>query len=354
MTFHRVWGCHSFILLIAVLVMLAGVSAWALPPVCQGLPPTNDLSTQGCYYAGNINFAGTGSLFSRAYSLYLPRHFSASWTNIPLIVALHPTSSAGPENPPSTVFLGNEFTAEADKYGFILLEPASTWNPNNGGQWFWNSLFLNSLFTNGIPDDSGYLTCLIQAVYSTSTPCGASSGATNGGPYGFSIDPTRIAVTGVSSGGFMAQRMGIEHSDLLSAIAPVSAMVYAGKGNLGIPLHAISYLEEHWDGDRVINYCGGSTRVWGAYEVLPTVGSTLSPVEGNGPYWINSDKCSGSTYEQLCTKVAGTPTASSGYDIICPNGAEVQFVRNSGVGHEYTPAVIDQIVEFLLAHRKPG
>jgi poly(3-hydroxybutyrate) depolymerase len=337
-----------------VLLALFPGFVWALPPVCQGLPPTNDFNTQGCYYAGNIQFAGTGSLFSRAYSLYLPRHFSTSWTNIPLIVALHPTSSAGRENPPSTVFLGNEFTAEADKYGFILLEPASTWNPNNGGQWFWNALFLDSLFTNGVPDDSGYITCLIEAVYSTTTPCGTSSGATAGGPYSLSIDLTRIAVTGVSSGGFMAERMGIEHSDLLSAIAPVSAMVHAGTGILKSPSHPISYLEEHWDGDRLINYCGGSTTVWGSRESLPTVGTTLSPVEGNGPYWINADQCSGSSYEPLCTKVGGIPTASTGYDIICPGGAEVQFVRNSGMGHEYTPAVIDQIVEFLMAHRKPS
>lgn len=354
MALNRVCSWPFSIFLIAAMLQLASASAWALPPVCQGLPPTNDLSTQGCYYPGNISFAGTGSQFSRTYSLYVPRHFSVSWTNTPLIVVLHPTSSAGPKNPPNTVFLGNEFTAEADKYGFILLEPASTWNPNNGGQWFWNALFLDSLFTNGVPDDSGYITCLIQSVYSTTTSCGAASGVNSGGPYGLSIDLTRIAVTGVSSGGFMAERMGIEHSDLLSAIAPISAMIYAGKGVLGIPSHPISYFEQHWDGDRVISYCGGSTRVWGSPERLPTVGSTLWPMEGNGPYWINADQCSGRSYQPLCAKVGGPPTASFGYDITCPGGAEIQFIRNSGTGHEYTPGVIDQIVDFLLAHRKPS
>ena len=293
-------------------------------------------------------------MFSRAYSLYLPQHFSASWTNIPLIVALHPTSAVGPKDPPSTVFLGTEFTADADKYGFILLEPASTWNPNHGGQWFWNALFLDSLFSNGVPDDSGYITCLIHAVSSTTTGCGTAAGPNAGGPYGFSIDPTRIAVTGVSSGGFMTERMGVEHSDILSAIAPVSAMTHAGKGVLAMPSHPLSYLEEHWDGDRVISYCGGATRVWGSYEGLPSVGTTLLPLEGNGPYWISADQCASSTYQPLCTKVGGSPTASFGYDITCPGGAEIEFIRNSGAGHEYTPSVIDQIVEFLLAHRKPS
>ena len=83
-------------LLVSILVCFIP-SSWALPPACQGVPPANNLTNTGCYYSGTVYFTGHGTQFLRTYSLYIPKGFSPSWTNIPLIVALHPTSAEGPD-----------------------------------------------------------------------------------------------------------------------------------------------------------------------------------------------------------------------------------------------------------------
>ncbi|MEO1598168.1 MAG: PHB depolymerase family esterase, partial [Planctomycetota bacterium] len=66
---------------------------------------------------------------------------------------------------------------------------------------FWNATFACCGPTTGV-DDSGYLRALIEQLQAT-----------------FEIDPRHIHLFGYSNGGFMANRMACDHSDVVASVA---------------------------------------------------------------------------------------------------------------------------------------
>jgi len=84
------------------------------------------------------------------------------------------------------------------------------------------------------------------------------------------VDPQRIFATGFSNGGFMANRLGCQASDLFAAIAPVAGVIGNGfHGHTSIiweadpyecpaPSQPIPTLHMHGTGDAIVPY-GGST-----------------------------------------------------------------------------------------------
>lgn len=260
---------------------------------------------------------------NRSYSVYIPPQTQAV---PPMVVCLHGTSHAPANQPPLFYCPSMGWERYSDRYGFLLVMPLSSWNPNNGGQWFWDAFGLDPNFPTP-PDDSGFLRSIIGAVSAQ-----------------YGTNPLRVFVTGMSSGGFMAHRVGVDSADLVAAIAPVSGMLWARSSAVPNASQPVSVVEYHGDKDTLIKYCGGVTGAWGPNVAIPSIDANIN-------YWLVQDGL-GTKSTALCT--GSNPTANAfSLDFKGANGVEVEFIRELNTGHEYDTALTNAIWEFFAAHPKP-
>ena len=74
------------------------------------------------------------------------------------------------------------------------------------------------------------------------------------------VDSRKVYVTGYSLGAFMANRIGVEASDMVAAVAPVAGELWQSTGGT-IPTEKapVSVLMLHGDADTSVPYCGMSS-----------------------------------------------------------------------------------------------
>jgi len=257
-------------------------------------------------------YTTTWNGLSRIYSIYVPPTLAA---NPAVVFCLHGQSLAAENNPPlynCTKFY--QMDQRADVYGYLLVVPVSSWR--SPGIWTWESYNLKNNFPIP-PDDSGFIRNLIQ----TLSPQ-------------YNIDPKRVFVMGMSAGAEMTHRLGIDLSDVIAAIAPVSGAVWDVNPTPPVPNAAfpVSVLEFHGDLDTSIPYCGTSKH---------------ASVDESVSYWLAQDGMPPNT-TPLCTN--GTPTPNV-YSIDFKNGkVEVEFFREVQFAHIYRTAVDDAIWAFFATH----
>src|SRR5260370_30336522 len=148
-------------------------------------------------------YTTTWNGLSRIYSIYVPPTLAA---NPAVVFCLHGQSLAAENNPPlynCTKFY--QMDQRADVYGYLLVVPVSSWR--SPGIWTWESYNLENNFPIP-PDDSGFIRNLIQ----TLSPQ-------------YNIDPHRVFVMGMSSCAEMTHRLGINLSDVIAGIPPVSVAI---------------------------------------------------------------------------------------------------------------------------------
>jgi polyhydroxybutyrate depolymerase len=101
----------------------------------------------------------------------------------------------------------------------------------------------------------------------------------------YPIDPARIYATGMSNGGMMAHRLGIELSGRFAAIAPVVATVFGDEPRPGEPVSAIML-----NGmlDVSVPHRGGPPggRFPGAWD-----GTPARPAAAQGELWAEANGC---------------------------------------------------------------
>lgn len=292
------------LVLVSAFFMLLSVSAWGQ----TGVFTTYETTWDG---------------LTRQYSVYVPNLLHSPPG---VVVCLHATVNAGSTAPPLT-YCQQDMGWEkiADRYGFLVVMPVSTWSAIGSGQWFWNAYNLAPLFAIS-PDDSGFIRNVIQTV---STQYG--------------VDPMRVFAVGMSSGGFMSHRVGIDSSDLVAAIAPVSGGIWGDTSEIPNIVSPISVLEYHGDKDNTVPYCGGnSVHLWGAKIAIASVDDDVN-------YWLVQDGFP-PNLTPLCT--AGTPTSNVFSVDSALNGVEVTFIRELNYGHTYDSSVSEAIWEFFLTHPK--
>lgn len=130
----------------------------------------------------------------RSYQLYRPASLAAG-AHPGLILALHGAGGTG--RGMEGLALG-QLNRVADRDGLIVAYPDGVkkrWNDGRSGE---------DATVDTTVDDEGFLIALVDDLSRR-----------------FSIDPTRVYVTGASNGGFMAFRLACTHPDKLAAIAPV-------------------------------------------------------------------------------------------------------------------------------------
>ncbi len=280
---------------------------------------------------------------TRYYEVYVPAVLPK---NPPMLLMLHGTDHIDPPGNPSTLDWG--WQSVADLYEFILVQPASTYNSDTGA-WNWNAYFMSAAFTadesgtctsppaTSCPDDAGFLRQLIVNLTSQ-----------------YEVNADMVFVTGFSSGAQMAERVGVEISDLVAAIAPTSGQMEGQQsapppvlapGNALAPISV-----QEWQGteDTELPPCNYGTTVYsGVTFYLDTVDDTFN-------YWVGQNQCTTlQTTETLCTNGEATPGLSGNVATGCTgNNIEVQFIWESGVGHSWINSNDTTRWLFLAAHPK--
>lgn len=292
---------------------------------------------------------------TRYYEVYLPAVLPA---NPPLLLMLHGTKNTSTLDPQAIISQNWGWPSVADEYGFIVVKPASTWNPNTT-QWNWNAYFMDSAFAegeagtcseppaSGCPDDVGFLRQLIVSLTTQ-----------------YNVNPNQVYVAGMSSGAQMAERVGVEISDLVAAIVPASGQLVGQQnppgGIPGLPGDALAPIAvQEWHGtlDHNLWPCGyGTTYYSGVLFTLDTVDDTFN-------YWTQQNGCSTlQTTQPLCMNgvpnnandapTPGMPGNTGNVATGCANNTEVQFIWEPDVAHSWQQQNDTTRWLFLAAHPK--
>lgn len=264
-----------------------------------------------------INHGGT----DRQYLEYVPSSYNAS-TPAPVLFVLH-----GLGDDMSNMFNATGFRTIANQHGWIVVTPqALEANVSLLGQSVnigtaWNSgvsasfLGSNIIINDGV-DDSGLMMAILDDLIAN-----------------YNVDQSKVYVTGFSMGGFMANRLAIEHGDRITAIASVSGTV-GNEVKENTPTGHVSAMHIHGTGDGTVGYEDA------AFNVMIMSVSVGLGAEATVDYWRNFNHCS------------STPTVTNFPDIVNDsltfekyvyeggdNGTKTAFIKVNGGDHTwyYTP-----------------
>jgi polyhydroxybutyrate depolymerase len=240
-----------------------------------------------------LSFGGT----ERAYLLHVPTNFQAG--SGALIIALHGSQGSG-----LRLSETSGLDAKADKEGFAVAYPYSLVSPGAGFT-EWNE-FYNHSFGSTAPDDVGFIRQLILALEAQIKP-----------------DPRKVFVTGLSNGGMMAHRIGVQLSDLVAAIGVVEGTLVSPGDPATVPpaIAPVSVLIIHGDQDPTVPCCSS-----------PPVASQ----EDTFDYWAGSsaDACTSvDTNQPICDGQGNETSLLEKKATGCRGNTEVRFYRLKGGVH---------------------
>jgi polyhydroxybutyrate depolymerase len=162
-------------------------------------------------------------------------------------------------------------------------------------------------------DDVAFLGALIDRIHTT-----------------HGIDRSRVYATGISNGGFMSFRLGLELSAQIAAIAPVTAnLARAHDGKR--PDHPVGLLVINGTADPLVPYAGGHVRVLGRSR--GAIHSTAETMRR----WAAFNGCAGRPKATpLPDRTPRDGTRAYVHDWpSCATGAAVRLVRIEGGGHTW-------------------
>jgi polyhydroxybutyrate depolymerase len=176
----------------------------------------------------------------------------------------------------------------------------------------------------------------------------------------FGVAPGHVFATGMSNGGFMANKLGCDRADVFAAIAPVAGTL--GAGVACNPSRPVSVLAAHGTADPLVPFNGGNVRGRGG------VSRSVS-ASGMVDKWRSVDGCQGEPSKQELPDV-GDGTLVRRFDsTACAASSEVVFYRIDDGGHtwpggkQYLPQAIigpttrafdasEVIAQFFLTHAR--
>ncbi len=283
-----------------------------------------------------------GSLLSggvtRTYLLHVPPRYEAD-AGWPLVLALHGGGTQGRSMPGLT-----GLSRLADRHGFLVIYPDGRGRSWNDGR-----------EDPDVPaermkvDDVGFLTGLVDEVSRR-----------------YRVDPARVYATGISNGGFMAQRLGCEASTRVAAIAPVVATIGVELAGRCRPTRPVSVLMVNGTDDPLVPFLGGPVRVFGRVRSgrVASVGETVA-------LWARHNRCAAApviTREPDRDPFDGVTVRREALTG-CRGGSEVILYVMEGGGHvwpggpQYLPSRVigrasrdidsEVIWEFFSRHRQP-
>ncbi len=276
---------------------------------------------------------------TRYYEVYLPPDLSA---NPAMVLMLHGTSHNS--IPPIAPMWG--WQNVSNKYGFILVKPASTYNAESE-QWNWNAYSMSEAFTpadvgtctappaTACPDDAGFLRQLILNLMAQ-----------------YNVNPNQVFVAGFSSGAQMAHRVGVEISDLVAAVVIGSGTIVGQPDPPPITLPGaavapISVQEWHGTKDTEIPPCNNGKTKYSGYNFY------LATVDQSFDYWTQQNACTTfANTEPLCENGLANQGTTGNDATGCTNNTEVQFIWEENVGHNWETQNDTTRWLFFAAHPK--
>ncbi|HYD06092.1 MAG TPA: PHB depolymerase family esterase, partial [Reyranella sp.] len=230
----------------------------------------------------------------RSYVLYVPPSVKQPAA---LVIVMHGAGGSA-----QSAIAQTGFDAEADKRGFIVAYPEGTARPN-GRFHTWNAGACCGVAVERGMDDVGFIRAMVADI-AAHRP----------------IDSRRIYATGLSNGGMMAYRLACEASDLVAAIAPVSAVIVVAPCE---PRFPVSVLHIHGTADQFVPIEGG-------VGAKSTTGYPYPPVERSVAFWAAWDDCG---KDPIVSTPAPSVTLRS-YPL-CTLGIAVDYYVIDGGGHAW-------------------
>jgi polyhydroxybutyrate depolymerase len=232
----------------------------------------------------------------RGYLLRLPALPAADGARLPLVLVLH---GGGGHAENAEAMTG--FTAKARREGFIVAYPEGT-GRLKGRLFTWNAGHCCGRAMQQKVDDVGFIRALIDHLAAR-----------------YPVDPKRIYATGISNGGMMSHRLGIELSDRVAAIAPVAATLF---GDEKPPAQPVAALMINGGEDQAVPPAGGAPggRFPDAWDGTPAL-----PAAAQGRFWAAANGCD-----------TGSVTTGQGqlvrtrYRCAPGRGVELLLVRDNG------------------------
>jgi polyhydroxybutyrate depolymerase len=242
-----------------------------------------------------LSYHGT----ERSYVIRVPGDMANGNERVPLVLVLH-GGGGNAEN----VEKVTGFTDKAKREGFIVVYPEGTGRRKNK-LLTWNAGHCCGYAMENRVDDVGFINALMNKLIEI-----------------YPIDPKRIYATGMSNGGMMTHRLGMELSNRFAAIAPVVGTVF---GDEKSPAHPVSAIMLNGLHDKSVPYQGGPPggHFTGAWD-----GTPAKPALEQAAFWANADGCTGNT-----TKDHHATFTRWQYQ--CPAGHAVELYLIDDNGHAW-------------------
>lgn len=236
---------------------------------------------------------------TRSYVVRAPPGLMELKHKVPLVLVLH----GGGGNAEITERMTG-FTAKAAKEGFIVVYPEGS-SRFKDKLLTWNAGHCCGYALNNKVDDVGFINALIDKLIKD-----------------YPVDPKRVYATGISNGGMMSHRLGIELPQKMAAIAPVVGALF---GDEKIPAQSVSALMINGMLDKSVPYQGGAPggRFPGAWD-----GTPVKPAVAQTEFWAQANRCAADP----ALDERG-PVISRKYS--CPGGKAVELLLLKDTGHTW-------------------
>jgi len=261
----------------------------------------------------NLSFAYNGETKTRQYRVYVPSSvLSQSTTEVPVVFSLHGAANSNE----LTDWGVQNFNSLADANKFIVVYPQGRklifpyFGNQTDGENGWES-------TGAINEDTEFFKAIIADLSSSTTRAEYK----NNGSMRFTIDPSRIYITGFSNGGEMAYACANAMPEVFAAYSSIS----------GLQMNEM-HMQHHGSRPVPFIHIHGTKDDFIKYSHMPTVidnmifrnGNNMTPVNvttGTASYWndnITSNETSnfrkseytGGTYPYVYYEIGNGMTAS--------------------------------------------
>ncbi|MCI0749309.1 MAG: hypothetical protein L0Y32_02025 [Nevskiales bacterium] len=238
----------------------------------------------------------------RTYRLHRPGGLDPR-QRYPLVMVLHGTLGTGKKVSEQT-----GFSAYADRERFFVVYPDAIGNWNDGRA-------TSKSAAQGI-DDVSFITALVLELSGT-----------------LSVDPSRVYVTGVSSGGIMTYRLGCEASTLFAALAPVIANVAEPVAGRCAPATPIALVTVNGLEDPLVPFNGGDCCKTGRGS---GEGGRVASHEASVSFFARRNGCSLSPGKEHLPALVQDGTSAERWTYpSCREGGEVISYVVKGGGHAW-------------------
>lgn len=264
-----------FLSLAVVAVCCLGCGSQPKPP-----PPREQVAT--------LDFGG----LTRSYIVHVPPNRPAG-----LVINLHGGGGTGRGQQVLT-----NFDAVADANDLLVVYPDGydkSWNDGRGA----------SPADRRHVDDVGFLVALVAKLQQD-----------------FGIDHGHVFATGMSNGGFMANRLACDRADVFAGIAPVAGTL--GVGVACRPSQPVAVLEIHGTADPVVPFNGGKMRGRGGVSTVVSVPATVDR-------WRAANGCQGEPSQEQLSGAGDGTVVHRFTSAPCASATEVLFFQVDNGGHTW-------------------